>query len=59
MIRDGQHFNPYFPGGAIGMGPPIYNEIVEYEDGTPATQSQVKEKGCTPGNTVICIVHAK
>merc|ERR1719348_2664843 len=33
-LREGQHFNPYYPGGAIGMGPPIYNEIVEYEDGT-------------------------
>ena len=41
FVREGQHFNPYYPGGAIGMAPPIYNEIVEYEDGTPATQSQV------------------
>lgn len=40
-LREGQHFNPYFPGGAIGMAPPLYNEIIEYEDGTPATQSQV------------------
>ena len=44
MTREGQNFNPYFPGGAIGMAPPIYNEIVEYEDGTPATQSQVAER---------------
>ena len=28
-LMDGQHFNPYFPGGAIGMAPPIYNEIIE------------------------------
>jgi len=40
-LMDGQHFNPYFPGGAIGMAPPIYNEIIEYDDGTPATQSQL------------------
>jgi ubiquinol-cytochrome c reductase cytochrome c1 subunit len=46
-LREGQHFNPYYPGGAIGMGPPIYNEIVEYEDGTPATQSQVAKDVCT------------
>jgi len=46
-LREGQHFNPYFPGGAIGMAPPIYNEIVEYEDGTPATQSQVAKDVCT------------
>merc|ERR1712241_1219699 len=46
-LREGQNFNPYYPGGAIGMGPPIYNEIVEYEDGTPATQSQVAKDVCT------------
>jgi len=46
-LRDGQHFNPYFPGGAIGMAPPIYNEIVEFDDGTPATQSQVAKDVCT------------
>lgn len=46
-LKDGQHFNPYFPGGAIGMGPPIYNEIVEFDDGTPATQSQVAKDVCT------------
>ncbi|XP_018053309.1 PREDICTED: cytochrome c1, heme protein, mitochondrial [Atta colombica] len=40
-LRDGQYFNPYFPGGAIGMAQAIYNEILEYEDGTPATASQV------------------
>ena len=28
----------YIPGGAIGMAPPLYNEIIEYDDGTPATQ---------------------
>ena len=27
------------------MAPPIYNEIVEFEDGTPATQSQVETRG--------------
>lgn len=40
-LREGQNFNPYFPGGAIGMAAPIYNEIIEYDDGTPATQSQL------------------
>ena len=25
-LREGQHFNPYFQGGAIGMAPPLYNE---------------------------------
>jgi len=46
-LREGQNFNPYYPGGAIGMAPPIYNEIVEYADGTPATQSQVAKDVCT------------
>ncbi|KAK0080373.1 hypothetical protein PV325_014069 [Microctonus aethiopoides] len=40
-ISEGQHFNPYFPGGAIGMGQVIYDEVLEYEDGTPAVASQV------------------
>ncbi|KYN20166.1 Cytochrome c1, heme protein, mitochondrial [Trachymyrmex cornetzi] len=40
-LREGQYFNPYFPGGAIGMAQAIYNEVLEYEDGTPATASQV------------------
>ncbi|ESO90987.1 hypothetical protein LOTGIDRAFT_122247 [Lottia gigantea] len=40
-IPEGLHYNPYFPGGAIGMAQALYNEIIEYEDGTPATQSQL------------------
>jgi len=46
-LREGQNFNPYFPGGAIGMGAPLYNEIIEYDDGTPATQSQLSKDVCT------------
>jgi len=41
QLMDGQHFNPYMLGGAIAMQAPIYNEIIEFEDGTPATQSQI------------------
>jgi len=40
-VAEGQHYNPYFSGGAIGMAPPLYNEIIQYEDGTPATLSQL------------------
>ncbi|XP_051176210.1 cytochrome c1, heme protein, mitochondrial [Leptopilina boulardi] len=40
-LREGQNFNPYFPGGAIGMGQVIYDEVLEFEDGTPATASQI------------------
>lgn len=32
-VREGLHYNPYFPGQAIGMAPPIYNEVLEYDDG--------------------------
>lgn len=63
-LREGQNFNPYFPGGAIGMvtinikvlirltlfcpqGAPLYNEIIEYDDGTPATLSQLSKDVCT------------
>jgi len=46
-MQEGQHFNPYFPGGAISMAAPLYNEIIEYEDGTPATQSQLTKDVCT------------
>jgi len=40
-VGDGQHYNPYFQGGAISMAQPIYNEALEYADGTPATASQL------------------
>ncbi|KAI1309466.1 Cytochrome c1, heme protein, mitochondrial [Halotydeus destructor] len=40
-LQDGQHFNPYFMGGAIGMAQSLYNETIEYEDGTPASASQL------------------
>jgi len=41
VLNEGQHFNAYFQGGAIGMAQALYNEIIEYSDGTPATQSQL------------------
>jgi ubiquinol-cytochrome c reductase cytochrome c1 subunit len=40
-VREGLHYNPYFPGGAIAMARNIYDGVVEYEDGTPATASQI------------------
>eukprot|EP00835_Amoeboradix_gromovi_P006109 NODE_662_length_5423_cov_0.101991.p4 type:complete len:202 gc:universal NODE_662_length_5423_cov_0.101991:3172-2567(-) len=33
-VREGLHYNPYFPGGAIAMAQNIYDEVVEYDDGT-------------------------
>ncbi|XP_076814420.1 cytochrome c1, heme protein, mitochondrial-like [Clavelina lepadiformis] len=46
-IADGQYFNAYFPGQAISMAQALYNEIIEYEDGTPATQSQLAKDVAT------------
>ncbi|CAE6441281.1 unnamed protein product [Rhizoctonia solani] len=40
-IREGLNYNPYFPGGAIAMARVLYDGLVEYDDGTPATSSQM------------------
>ncbi|MQM19896.1 hypothetical protein Taro_052909, partial [Colocasia esculenta] len=40
-IREGLHYNPYFPGGAIAMPKMLIDGALEYEDGTPATESQM------------------
>ena len=37
----GLHYNPYFPGAAIAMGKQLVDGQVEYEDGTPATETQM------------------
>jgi len=41
QLDDGLHFNPYFHGGAISMPPPLYDDVIQYKDGTPATTSQL------------------
>ncbi len=40
-VPEGKLFNHYFPGNAIGMPPPIMDDIVAYTDGTKATKEQV------------------
>ncbi|KAL3417912.1 cytochrome C1 family protein [Phlyctema vagabunda] len=40
-VQSGLNFNPYFPGTGIAMARVLYNELVEYDDGTPATTSQM------------------
>ncbi|GAQ91947.1 Cytochrome c1 [Klebsormidium nitens] len=40
-VREGLHYNPYFPGGAIAMPKMLNDGGVEYDDGTPATESQM------------------
>jgi len=41
VLRPGQSYNPYFAGGLLAMPPPLSDGQVEYEDGTPATVSQM------------------
>ena len=40
-IFPGKHYNPYFPGHQIAMAPPLVEGLVTYDDGTPATVSQM------------------
>jgi len=40
-LRQGLFYNPYFPDGAIGMPPPLMPGMIEYEDGTEASVSQM------------------
>ncbi|KDN44884.1 hypothetical protein K437DRAFT_224605 [Tilletiaria anomala UBC 951] len=40
-VPDGMHYNSYFPGTQIAMARVLYTGLVEYEDGTPATASQM------------------
>jgi ubiquinol-cytochrome c reductase cytochrome c1 subunit len=41
VVPEGLNFNPYFPGTGIAMARVLFNELVEYEDGTPASTSQM------------------
>lgn len=38
---EGTHFNKWFPGCSIAMVNPLYEDAVEYTDGTPATPEQM------------------
>jgi ubiquinol-cytochrome c reductase cytochrome c1 subunit len=39
-LGEGQAYNPYFLGGVLSMPQQLFDGGLEYEDGTPATQSQ-------------------
>lgn len=39
-IDEGKAYNPYFLGGVIAMPQQLFDEGIEYKDGTLATQSQ-------------------
>eukprot|EP00998_Keelungia_sp_KM082_P007079 NODE_3293_length_916_cov_55.788340_g3272_i0.p1 GENE.NODE_3293_length_916_cov_55.788340_g3272_i0~~NODE_3293_length_916_cov_55.788340_g3272_i0.p1 ORF type:complete len:270 (+),score=57.34 NODE_3293_length_916_cov_55.788340_g3272_i0:53-811(+) len=45
-LADGQFFNPYMDNGIISMPPPIADNQVEFQDGTPATQAQIAKDVC-------------
>lgn len=40
-IFEGQHYNVYFRGGTIAMAQALYDDVIEYSDGTPAYASQL------------------
>ena len=42
-VKEGLHYNPYFNGGWIAMAKALYDDIIEYSDGTPATTSQLSK----------------
>jgi len=39
-VEEGKAYNPYFLGGVIAMPQQLFDEGIEYEDGTPATVAQ-------------------
>ncbi|KAK4232213.1 encoded by the cyc1 protein [Podospora fimiseda] len=41
QVGAGLNFNPYFPGTGIAMARVLFDGVVEYEDETPATTSQM------------------
>ena len=41
QVAEGMNFNPYFPGTGIAMARVLYDGLVDYEDGTPASTSQM------------------
>lgn len=40
-LNEGMNYNPYFPDSQIAMAQPLFEDQVEYEDGTPATVEQM------------------
>lgn len=41
QLEDGQHYNPYFPGGKLAMAAPLSDGLVSYGDGTDASVDQM------------------
>ena len=43
IVADGMSYNPVFVGGEIAMPPPLFEDGVEYADGTAASVEQMAE----------------
>jgi ubiquinol-cytochrome c reductase cytochrome c1 subunit len=40
-VEEGKAYNPYFPNGSVlAMPQQLFDEGIEYKDGTPATMTQ-------------------
>jgi len=48
--RDGLFWNPYFDGGFLAMPPPLSEGMVDFDDGTPASVSQMAKD-------TVCFLH--
>lgn len=46
-LGEGQAYNPYFSGGVLSMAQQLFDDMLEYKDGTPATQSQMAKDVAT------------
>ncbi len=42
-LGEGLSYNPYFKNSQIAMAPPLFDDMVEYDDGTSATVEQMAE----------------
>ena len=40
-LDPGNYFNRFYPGNIIGMAPPLFDGLVDFEDGTEATMQQM------------------
>lgn len=40
-LSEGMSYNPYFTGSQIAMAEPIFDDLVEYQHGVPATKDQI------------------
>ena len=54
-VREGLAYNAYFPGGAIGMPPQLFNDGIEYEDGKLLTLLQCAKHYCAFEDFNICM----